>query len=455
MTTSSTRRSTPMRSGAKPIRLRATPIRSTQTWPEDEFRSVPHEAGHEPLETIEPDEPFESEFASPPMIDDRSPRLEPRHDEFTEEENGDATDVEPANEATEVTEVTEVVEASDTEEAAEPADKPAKKPRAPRAGRRAPRRSNAAASRRAPNRRTTRRTRAPSRWSRPSIAPTTTRRSTAVRPADDLDELLSFSMARPEDADSRSRKKHAQPAYDEFDQELDAREVRRARPIDDLVDEEIVSVDELTHLSYDSAPIPSDADIDAAIEAGRIDDEPIETDRPRRGARIVDDLGEDEIERVQIVELDTPAASNRRRKTSIPPSTSSRAATIATARRSRPSRGPRPARRSRRPRARRSRRPRRSRRSGAVAIVAAATTAAVGIAVAAAPAGPAGAIGVPAGPRSGPGRQPTRIQPAEAADPGHLPPRPGSARPGHQGRHRHQGPDAVAPTSASPAATSS
>ena len=276
-----------------------------RSWAEDEFRSVPHEAGHEPMETLEPDdEPFESEFAPPP-IDDRSPRMEPRHDEFTEEENGEATDVEPAAEVTEVTEVTETIETAEaTEESADEAEKPAAKK--PRAKGRAPRGRGGRG--RGKSTRSKAGDDAPKDDDGPKPMESAEHRTGDDSPkpklgGDDLDELLSFSMSRPEP--KPEPKKPAQPAYDEFDREPSHRsepEAIEQEPIDDLVDEEIVSVDELTHLTYESAPIPSDADIDAAIEAGRIDeDEGIETIGPDDG-----DLGDDEIERVQIVELDAP-----------------------------------------------------------------------------------------------------------------------------------------------------
>ena len=100
-------------------------------------------------------------------------------------------------------------------------------------------------------------------------------------------------MLSRQDAPKSEPKKHSEPAYDEFDREP----AIESEPIDEIIDEEIVSVDELAVASFGS-PIPSDADIDAAIEAGRIVDDEIETVGAEDG---VEDLG-DEIERVQITE---------------------------------------------------------------------------------------------------------------------------------------------------------
>ena len=269
---------------------------------------MPHEAGHEPLETLEPDEPFESEFAPPaPIADERSPRLEPRHDDIAEDENGEATDIEPTTEVTEVTEVTETIEVSETEETAE-ADKPAKKPRgkgrAPR-GRGGRGRGKSTRSKASDD--------APKDDDGPKPMESAEHRTGDDSPkprlgGDDLDELLSFSMSRPEPAPKSEPKKPTQPSYDEFDKESSRLkepepELETEDTIDELNDEEIVSVDDL---SYESAPIPAEADIAGASAAGRSGDDSMETIGPDDGD-VGDDgvgVGDDEIERVQIVELD-------------------------------------------------------------------------------------------------------------------------------------------------------
>ena len=226
-----------------------------------------------------------------------------------EDENGEETDIEPAVEVTEV-EIAETTETSETEEpaegAAEEAGKPAKK--TTRGKGRAPRsrggRSRGKSTRSKTDGKSKPMDSAEHRTDDESPKP-------RLQGGDDLDELLSFSMlSRPDAPKSEPKKPSQSPRYDEFDREPP----HRPEPVDEIeeIGEEIVSVDDLASVSFGS-PIPSDADIDAAIEAGRIDDD----DEIEDGSAPVEDgvevFGRRGRTRPDHRGSDTPADSNRRR----------------------------------------------------------------------------------------------------------------------------------------------